>query len=152
MKKIVVCFSGTGTTMDVAKRMQILGGLDFYEIKPKEPYTKEDLDWYDNNSRTSIEMKDPNTRPEFIKDRENFDEYDTIYLGFPVWWYACPHIINNFIETYDFSKKTVKAFFTSGSTNEDVIEKYFNNAYPGLISSFKRCNNITDDEIKAWLG
>lgn len=151
MKELIVCFSGSGTTLEAANKLRRLTGADFYKIEPKEPYSNDDLNWMDTKSRSSVEMKDPTTRPEIANKPENLDNYDKIYLGFPVWWYTCPHIVNNFIESYDFSNKTVYVFFTSGSTKEDVIEKSLNDLYPGLAKKVKRFNNISDDEIIEWV-
>ena len=151
MKKLVACFSAEGNTLNEAKRLVKLSGADFFEIKPVTPYTKKDLNWLNPLSRSSKEMHKKTSRPELKEKLDNIDEYDTIYIGFPVWWYTCPHIICTFIESLDLSNKEVKVFFTSGSTEEKIIEKSMNNLYPNLVKSVKRFNNISDEEIKGWM-
>ena len=125
-KTLVTYFSVSGATKKVAEKISIAAGADLYEIKPEDSYTKEDLNWNNKNSRSSIEMNDPNSRP-FIADKvDNFEEYDVIFLGFPIWWYIAPTIINTFIESYDFAGKTVVTFCTSGGSglgNSDNILK-----------------------------
>ncbi len=116
MKKLVACFSAGGVTMDVAKRLADMAGADLYAIEPEVPYTHADLDWQDANSRSSVEMKDPASRPA-IKDTDaKISDYDLIYLGFPIWWYIAPTIVNTFLEKYDFSGKTIVLFATSGGS------------------------------------
>lgn len=116
MKTLVSYFSATGTTKAVAERLSQITGAEIYEIKPEIPYTSADLDWNDKKSRSSIEMRDKDSRPA-ITDREaKIEDYDIIYIGFPVWWYIAPTIINTFMESYDFSGKTVILFATSGGS------------------------------------
>jgi flavodoxin len=149
--KLVAYFSAEGNTQREAKRLSELCECDLFEIKPTTPYTKSDLNWMNPLSRSSKEMHKKSSRPQMLEKLDSIEKYDTIYIGFPVWWYTCPHIINTFIESYDFTNKTVKVFFTSGSTKEEVIVKSLNNLYPGLVSSVKRFNNISDDEILEWI-
>lgn len=116
MKKLVAYFSASGTTANVAADLAKAAGADLYEIKPKVPYTTADLDWMDKTSRSTIEMNDRSFRPE-IKDTDaGIAAYDVIYIGFPVWWYIAPTIINTFLEKYDFSGKTIILFATSGGS------------------------------------
>lgn len=117
MKKILVAyFSCTGTTRRVAERLENAVGANLYEIKPAAPYTAADLDWTDASSRSSVEMKDRASRPEIAGGVENMSDYDAVFVGFPIWWYVAPHIVNAFLERYDFSGKTVVPFATSGGS------------------------------------
>ena len=115
-KKLVAYFSASGTTARVAADLAKAAGADLYEIEPKEPYTSTDLNWMDKTARSTVEMKDKSSRPE-IKDTDaRIAEYDVIYVGFPIWWYVAPTIINTFLEKYDFSGKTIILFATSGGS------------------------------------
>ncbi|MBQ1815430.1 MAG: NAD(P)H-dependent oxidoreductase [Ruminococcus sp.] len=115
-KKLVAYFSATGTTANVAKNLAAAAGADLYEIKPAVPYTKEDLNWMDKQSRSSVEMRDPGSRPEIADADAKIDGYDVIFIGFPIWWYIAPTIINTFLEAYDFGGKKLVLFATSGSS------------------------------------
>lgn len=127
MKKLVAYFSAGGVTKKAAERLANAVGADLFEIEAKLPYTKEDLDWMDKNSRSTLEMKDANSRPQIAKKCVNMDEYTTIYLGFPIWWYVAPTIIDTFLESYDFTGKTIVPFATSGGSGMgktvDVLKK-----------------------------
>ena len=107
MKKLVAYFSASGTTKKVAQRLAKAVDADLFEIKPAIPYTDADLDWMNKQSRSSIEMRDTSSRPEIAAKCENMDIYDTVYIGFPIWWYVAPTIICTFLESYDFAGKTV---------------------------------------------
>ena len=112
--------------MKVAEKLSDTIGADLFAIEPKVPYTKEDLDWMDKNSRSTLEMKDPGSRPEIARVRDNMEEYDTVFVGFPIWWYVAPTIINTFLESYDLTGKTIIPFATSGGsgmgkTNEKLM-------------------------------
>ena len=131
-KNLVVYFSASGVTRKVAERLAEVVGGDLYEIRPAVPYTKADLNWMDGNSRSSLEMKDENCRPKMIEDG-NIQEYDTVYVGFPIWWYREPSIIDTFLEKYDFSGKTVVPFATSGSS--------------GMGDTAKRMRKIAGDNV-----
>ena len=115
-RKLVAYFSATGITARIANLLADSIDADIFEITPAIPYTKADLDWKDDNSRSSIEMQTDSARPEISHTRENMTEYSTIYLGFPIWWYTAPKIINTFLESYDFSGKTIIPFATSGGS------------------------------------
>ena len=124
-KKLVAYFSASGVTRRAAERIAKKIEADIYEIKPLETYTIEDLDWRNNNSRSSLEMNDKGSRPELADDELDISLYDEIWVGFPIWWYTAPHIILTFLEKYDFSGKTVQPFATSGgsgygNTNDDL--------------------------------
>ncbi|MFV0290159.1 MAG: flavodoxin [Mangrovibacterium sp.] len=116
-KALVAYFSATGNTKYVAENLAQLAGADLYEIKPQVPYTAEDLDWHNANSRSSIEMHDKAFRPALADNELNLANYDVIYLGFPIWWYVAPTIINTFLESHDFSGKTIIIFATSGGSD-----------------------------------
>ncbi len=115
-KTLVAYFSASGTTAHVAKELAQAVGADIYEIKPAVPYTKADLNWMDKKSRSSIEMNDKSSRPALADRNADISAYDTILLGFPIWWYVAPTIINSFLESYDFSGKKIVLFATSGGS------------------------------------
>ena len=115
-KQLVAYFSASGTTARVAKDLAKAAGADLYEIKPAVPYTRADLNWQDKNSRSSLEMRDKSSRPALADHDANIADYDTIFVGFPIWWYVAPTIINSFLEAYDFSGKKIVLFATSGGS------------------------------------
>ncbi|MBR1534342.1 MAG: NAD(P)H-dependent oxidoreductase, partial [Ruminococcus sp.] len=108
--KLVAYFSASGTTARVAKNLAKAADADLYEIKPAVPYTRADLNWMDKQSRSSVEMSDKSSRPALADTTVNISAYDTIFIGFPIWWYIAPTIINTFLETYDFSGKKIVLF------------------------------------------
>ena len=117
MSKILVAyFSASGVTKKVAEKLAVVANADIHEIKPIVPYSKADLNWMDKKSRSSVEMNDKTFRPEIVKEDLNLSSYDTILLGFPIWWYVAPTIINTFLENYDFSGKRIVLFATSGGS------------------------------------
>lgn len=113
---LVAYFSASGTTAKVAEKLAKAVEADIFEIRPEIPYTKEDLDWMDNKSRSTVEMRDKTSRVAIAGKVENMDQYDMIFLGFPIWWYVAPHIINSFLEQYDLADKKIVLFATSGSS------------------------------------
>lgn len=115
-KNLVTYFSAGGITAKVAEKLAQAIGADYYEIKPEVAYTKADLDWMDKTSRSTLEMSDVSSRPALADKAANIGAYDTIFVGFPIWWYVAPTIINSFLESYDFSGKTIILFATSGSS------------------------------------
>ena len=115
-KKLVAFFSASGVTGNVAKLLAEAANADLYEIKPEVPYTKADLDWMDEQSRSTLEMQDKASRLAMEDHDAPVSEADVIFLGFPIWWYVAPHIINSFLEAYDFSGKIIVLFATSGSS------------------------------------
>ena len=115
-KTLIAYFSASGVTERVAKVLADEAKADLYSIRPAEPYTEADLNWQDKNSRSSKEMRDKNSRPALADKGANIQEYDTVFLGFPIWWYVAPTIINTFLESYDFSGKTIILFATSGGS------------------------------------
>ena len=125
-RKLVAYFSASGVTAKVAEVLSEAIGADLFAIEPKIPYTKKDLNWMDRKSRSTLEMKDPSSRPEIERMRDNMDVYDTVFVGFPIWWYVAPTIINTFLESYDLTGKTIIPFATSGGsgmgkTNEKLV-------------------------------
>lgn len=115
-KKLVAYFSASGKTAKVADMLADAVGADIYEIRPEVPYTKADLNWMDKKSRSTIEMNDKTIRPALADKDAKIDQYDTIFLGFPIWWYVAPTIINTFLESYDFSGRKIILFATSGGS------------------------------------
>ena len=115
-KKLVTYFSASGNTAALAKKLADAAGADLYEIKPAVPYTNADLNWQNKQSRSSVEMSDHSSRPAIADGDANIAAYDTVYIGFPVWWYIAPTIINTFLESYDFSGKRIILFATSGGS------------------------------------
>ena len=152
MKTLVAYFSATGTTESVAKDLADVTGGTLYEIKPEVRYTDADLDWHNRNSRSSLEMIDKNSRPAIIKDLKDAGSYDCIFIGFPVWWYTAPTIINTFIEAYGFEGKTVILFATSGGSTVDKANKDFAAAYPAINwKPGKTLNGASKNSLKTWV-
>ena len=114
-KTLVVYFSASGVTARAAKEVAAAVGADLYEIRPEQPYTASDLDWMDKRSRSTLEMNDPACRPAIAEPVEQMEQYDTVFVGFPVWWYVEPRIVDTFLESYDFTGKTLIPFNTSAS-------------------------------------
>lgn len=124
-KRLVAYFSASGVTAKVAENLADAIGADVFEIQPEVPYTKADLNWMDKESRSTIEMSDPTSRPAIAVKRDNMDEYDIIFVGFPIWWYVAPTIVNTFLESHNLKGKTIIPFATSGGsgmgkTNENL--------------------------------
>ena len=117
IRKLVAYFSASGVTAKVAEDLSEAIGADLYEIEPEVPYTKADLNWMDKKSRSTIEMNDPTSRPAISGKRDNMDEYDVVFVGFPIWWYVAPTIINTFLESYDLTGKIIIPFATSGGSD-----------------------------------
>ena len=115
-KTLVAYFSASGTTARLAENLAKAAGADLYEIKPAVPYTKDDLNWMNKQSRSSVEMRDNSSRPALADTDADISAYDTIFIGFPIWWYIAPTIINTFLEAYDFSGKKIVLFATSGGS------------------------------------
>ena len=152
MKTLVAYFSATGTTEAVAKDLAEVTGAVLYEIKPEVKYTAADLDWRNKESRSTIEMQDKNSRPAIVKDLKDADSYDVIYIGFPVWWYTAPTIINTFIEAYGFEGKTVIFFATSGGSSIDKANKDFAEAYPKINWKAGRVlNGASKATLSSWV-
>ena len=116
MKKLVAYFSASGVTKKTAETLAEAIGADLFEIKPAVPYTRADLDWTDKQSRSTKEMNDPASRPVVAETLDTMAQYDTVFVGFPIWWYVAPTIIDTFLEQYDFAGKTMIPFATSGGS------------------------------------
>ncbi|MBR1773995.1 MAG: flavodoxin [Bacteroidales bacterium] len=132
MKTLVAYFSASGVTESVAKQLAEVANADLLEIKPAQPYTDADLDWTNKQSRSTIEMNDKSSRPAITDKLANLDGYSTIYVGFPIWWYTAPTIINTFLESYDFKDKTVILFATSGGSNITKSISDLQTTYPNI--------------------
>ena len=153
MKKVLVAyFSASGTTKKVAENLAKASGGDLFEIQPTQKYTDEDLNWMNKNSRSSVEMEDRNCRPE-IKNKTDIAKYDHIFVGFPIWWYREPSIIDTFMESYDFSCKTIIPFVTSGSSGIGEASNNIQHLAPtAKVLIGKRLNaNISENELTNWL-
>ncbi|MBQ9629464.1 MAG: NAD(P)H-dependent oxidoreductase [Synergistaceae bacterium] len=150
--KLVAYFSASGVTGSVAKKLAEAVNADIYEIKPKVPYTNADLNWNDSSSRSSIEMRDKSSRPELADKNAKIDGHDVIFLGFPIWWYVAPTIINTFLESYDFSGKTIILFATSGGSSfGKAVEGLQVSAPNASIREGKVFNRrVTTEELKKW--
>ena len=147
---IVTYFSASGVTRSVAQKIAKENGYDIFEIEPAEIYTAADLDYMDKNSRSTIEMNDKSFRPAISKTCD-VSAYDTVVIGFPVWWYTAPTIINTFIESVDLKGKTIKAFCTSGGSGIDKCVSDLQNTYPDL--NFAEGMRFTGDisKAKGWI-
>ncbi len=139
-KTLVAYFSASGTTARVAKDLAQAAGAELYEIKPAVPYTKDDLNWRDKKSRSSVEMNDKSSRPAIADSNAEISQYDTIFLGFPIWWYVAPTIVNRFLESYDFSGKRIILFATSGGSG-------FGKTVAGLKGSVAADTTIVEGKI-----
>ena len=153
MEKVLVCyFSASGTTKRVANSIASAINGDLFEIEPKEKYTEEDLNWMNKQSRSSIEMNE-NIKPEIVIKDINLDDYETVLLGFPIWWYKEPTIIDKFLDEYDMSNKKIYVFVTSGSSTIDSTYKSLQNNYSNLnFVSGKRFNGSESEaDYKSWI-
>lgn len=154
MNKILICyFSASGVTRRVAEKLANLKQANLFEIEPVEKYTETDLDWTNKTSRSSIEMQDKSFRPAVKNKVSNLNDYDTIILGFPVWWYTAPTIINTFIEENNLIGKDIYIFVTSGSSSFGGSLKDLRETYPNLnfISGVRFTPSTSDNEILTWL-
>ena len=153
MKTLVAYFSATGVTKRAAEALAQAAGADLYEIRPEVPYTAADLDWTDKKSRSTLEMQDASSRPAIIKGDLDVSGYDTILLGFPVWWYVAPTILNTFLESYDFSGKKIVLFATSGGSGLGKAAQKLKASAPGAtIRDGKLLNGPQSAEsLKAWV-
>lgn len=152
MKKILVAyFSASGVTAKVAERMANAAGADLFEIKPEQPYTRADLNWMDKQSRSSVEMKDRNCRPA-MAEKPDISDYDVILIGFPVWWYREPSIVDTFMESADFAGKTVVPFCTSGGSGLGDSAKNMQTLAPkAKVTDGKRFSaSASSEELKKW--
>lgn len=151
-RKLVAYFSASGVTAKVAETLSEAIGADLYEIEPEVPYTKEALDWTDKQSRSTIEMNDPASRPAIAGKRDNMDDYDTVFVGFPIWWYVAPHIINTFLESYDLTGKTIVPFATSGGSGMGETNEHLASSCKGakLIEGKVFKKSASKSELATW--
>ena len=151
-KRLVAFFSASGTTKKVAEMIASAADADMYEIMPKQPYSKADLNWMDKKSRSSVEMSDKKFRPE-ISDTDVFvDQYDEIILGFPIWWYVAPTIMNTFLEKYDFTGKKIVLFATSGGSGfGNTVSELKPSAPDAEIVEGKVFHRAAKQEIEEWV-
>lgn len=151
-KKLVAYFSASGTTRKVAEMIAEAAGADLYEIVPKQSYSKADLNWMDKTSRSSVEMSDKNYRPEITDTNAQIDGYDEVILGFPIWWYVAPTIINTFLESYDFAGKKIVLFATSGGSGFGNTVKELIPSAPGAnIVEGKILNHVSEQDVENWV-
>lgn len=151
-KTLVAYFSASGVTKKIAEKLAAAAKADIYEIKPAVPYTKADLNWMDKKSRSSVEMGDKSFRPEIVKDDLDLSQYDTILVGFPIWWYVAPTIINTFLESYDFAGKKIVLFATSGGSGfGNTVKELKPSAPEAEIVEGKLLNRATDKDIDALI-
>lgn len=152
MKTLVAYFSASGQTAKLAKTLAGVTGGDLFEIVPETAYTAADLDWMDKKSRSTIEMKDPKSRPAIAGKVADMAQYDTVFVGFPIWWYQAPRIIETFLESYDFSGKTVIPFATSGGSGMGNTNAELAPSCKGaMLKEGKRFSSSTKEaELKLW--
>ena len=153
-KTLVAYFSATGTTARAAKELAKVAGADLYEIKPAIPYTSADLNWSDKRSRSSVEMGDTSSRPALADHNAPIEDYDVIFLCFPVWWYVAPTIVNTFLESYDFSGKTIVLFATSGGSGLGKSAAGLRGSAAGarILDGRMLNGRISETELQSWLG
>ena len=151
-KILVVYFSASGVTKKVAEKLKEAVGADIFEIKPKVPYTDTDLDWQNNKSRSSVEMNDTSSRPEIASKVDNISQYDVVFVGFPIWWYREPSIIDTFLESYNFSGKTIVPFATSGMSPIGESGKIMQNLVLNakVVTGKRFSDSVKINELKKW--
>lgn len=153
-KKILVAyFSASGVTARAARKLAEVSGAELYEIKPAIPYTSADLNWMNKKSRSSIEMNDPSSRPGIAEGLPDMEKYDVVFVGFPIWWYVAPTIINTFLESYDFSGKTIIPFATSGGSNLGKTNDKLRPSCPGatLLDGKMLNGEVSEGSLKKWM-
>ena len=152
-RKLVAYFSATGVTANVAKTLADVAGADLYEITPEVPYTEADLNWRDEKARSTIERNEPSIRPAVAGRLENMEEYDIIFVGFPIWWYVAPSIINTFLESYDFTGKRIIPFATSGGSGMGKTNQKLQSSCAGaiLMDGKVLSSRESRDSLAAWV-
>lgn len=153
-KKILVAyFSASGVTAKAAWKLSEAMGADLHEIKPKVPYSSADLNWMDKKSRSSVEMNDPSSRPMIAEKLADMEKYDVVFVGFPIWWYVAPTIINTFLESYDFSCKTIIPFATSRGSGMGKTNEKLEPSCPGatLLQGKLLNGNLSEYSLKNWV-
>ena len=152
-KTLIAYFSASGVTAKLAKTLSSVTDADLFEIKPVTPYTAKDLDWMDKKSRSTIEMKDEHSRPAIAGRVEDMAPYDTVFVGFPIWWYQAPRIIETFLESYDFTGKTVIPFATSGGSDMGKTADILRAVCPAanLLPGKRMSARESAEAVRAWL-
>ena len=151
-KVLVAYFSASGITKGVAQQLAEVAGADLHEVKPAQPYTDEDLDWHNKQSRSSVEMQDKRSRPAITAKLQNMKDYDVVYVGFPIWWYTFPTIVNTFMEAYDFQGKTVIPFATSGGSSIKKACEDLKTTYPDINwKEGKLLNRTSRKDLEDWV-
>ena len=148
-KSLVAYFSASGVTAKAAEKIAAAAGADLYEIQPEEPYTPADLNWMDKKSRSTVEMNDPTCRPAIAEAVEDMEQYDTVWIGFPVWWYVEPRIVDTFLESYDFAGTKMISFATSGGSGIQKAEKSLREHCPA--ADWKPGKLLNGGNIEAWV-
>lgn len=152
-KTLVAYFSASGVTARLANTLKAAVEGDLYEIKPATPYTSADLNWNNNKSRSSVEMNDKTSRPAIAEPVADMSQYDTVFVGFPIWWYEAPRIVQTFLESYDLSGKTVVPFATSGGSGigktSDILQKSCPAAK--MLPGKRLGSNASVSELSAWV-
>lgn len=153
MKRLVAYFSASGVTESAAKKLASAIGADLFEIKPVQPYSSADLDWTNKNSRSSVEYRDKSIRPEIAEKLGNMADYDVVYIGFPIWWYVAPMIINTFLESYDLTGKTIIPFATSGGSGMGKTNEKLLPSCKGakLLDGKVFRGSVSHKELAAWV-
>lgn len=154
MSKILVAyFSASGVTKNTAEKLAKAANADLFEIKPVRPYTDADLDWTDKKSRSTVEMNDLSSRPEIANKCENMGSYDVVFVGFPIWWYVEPRIIDTFLESYDFSEKTVIPFATSGGSGLGKTSENFKKTLGAntTVKDGKLLTRASETDVSDWV-
>ena len=151
-KILVAYFSATGTTAKVAERLAAATKADLFEIKPEVVYTDADLDWRNKQSRSSVEMADKDARPAIASKLENMAQYDVVFVGFPIWWYRQPSIIDTFLESYDFAGKKIVPFATSGGSGMGDSSKIMQALVPSakVVEGKRFSSNVSEEDLKKW--
>ena len=147
-KTLVAYFSASGVTARVAKDVADAAGADLYEIRPAQPYSPGDLDWMDKKSRSTLEMNDPACRPAIEGQVNGMEQYDTILIGFPIWWYVEPRIVDTFLDSYDFSGKTLIPFATSGGSGISKAQKSLQEHCP--VANWKQGQLLNGSSAAGW--
>ena len=150
-KKLVAYFSASGVTAKMAKALAEVTGADLFEIQPAIPYTTADLDWMNKKSRSSVEMSNPDSRPEIGNKVPDMSQYDAVFVGFPIWWYVAPTIINTFLESYDFTGKKIATFATSGGSGMGKTDSILKKCAPTAEwKDGKRFGSVDKNALKTW--
>ena len=152
-KKLVAYFSASGVTARLAKTMAEAADADLFEIEPAKRYSAADLNWQNSSSRSSVEMKDPAARPAIAGTVPNMAQYDTVFVGFPIWWYVAPRIIQTFLEQYDLTGKTIVPFATSGGSGMGKTADVLQKSCPGatVLPGKRFSASVSKDELTGWI-